>query len=367
MADLVFKAFDLRTGAYLADLELASWEATDELSDAGSWSGMLLLPDGADEVAAIREATVPGRSVIVALRGGLPIYTGIVWRRRYDSAERRVDLAGAGLLSHWDRMLIGDITWTQVDQLQIFRGLVAHAVARHPGTDIGLIVHGETSGVLRDQTWAAWEAKNAGEALRQRSERADLGGGFDFDFRSEIVAGQLERHLRLWYPRRGRAQSASGLQFRTGSNTVLFATDDDGTRLAATVTAVGAGDGPDTLIVTEADLSLVAAGWPGYGARIAHKTVSNPDTLRAHARAELVKRTDLMGGSVEVQISPEFTDLPWGSWDLGDEVMLVIEDDPWFPARQGEAGLTLLRRIGAHQWRWDDGGETLMARLDPPA
>lgn len=364
--DWSFKAFDLRTASYLRDIDITDWASIDTLTDAGSWTATVQLPEDPADVTSIRGSTSAGRTVIVAFRNGLPIFSGIVWRRAYDSATRSVGLAGRGLLSYFDHFIIPTrLTYgnpsASVDQLTIFQSVVADLFLRYDGSAIGLTVHGETSGVLRDRTYEVFDVKPYGEALLQLSA---VDNGFDADIRSEIVGGVLERHLRLWYPRRGRTIAASGLQFRTGSNAVLFATTEDATALLASITLLGSGDGPSMLTAQASSPDLVAAGWPPFSGSLAMKDITIPATLQAHATREITKRSQTDADAFGVQIDPEFSDQPWGAWDLGDDVSLVVEDDPWYPAQtDGSPGLVVERRITSHEWKFGPQGESLKAVL----
>jgi hypothetical protein len=269
-------------------------------------------------------------------------------------------------LSYFDHFIIPTrLTYgypsASVDQLTIFQNLVADLFLRYDGSAIGLTVHGETSGVTRDRTYEVFDVKPYGEAMVQLSA---VENGFDVDVRSELNAGALERHLRLWYPRRGRTTAASGLQFRTGSNAVLFATTEDATGLLGKLTILGAGDGASMLTAQAANNDLVTDGWPPYSGSLAFKDVSILATLQAHANKELAIRSKTEADEYGVQIDPEFSDQPWGAWDLGDDVSLVVEDDPWYPTQSdGSPGLVVERRITSHEWKFGKQGESLRALL----
>lgn len=362
MADWRWLAYDLRTNAYLRDLEVSSWSSVDELSATGTFQASVTVPEDPLEAQSVRAATACGKTAIVVLRGDVPVYDGIIWRRLYDSGTRQVTLAGRKLASYWDHFDIPARTaFAAVDQLTIWRALLAGPATLFPGGDIGIVADATVSGVLRDRVYESWEGKYYGEAMAQLAEVID---GFDWDIRVENDGGVLTRQARTWYPRRGRTTSATGLQFRTGSNAKLFGTAEDATKLAARVAALGAGDGELALVQIAQSLELVVAGYPGYSKTLPLKDIKTADVLLGHARGELAVSSRVEADSFTIQVDPTFADQPWGSWDLGDDVTLVVEDDPWYPVQEdGSPGLAIERRIIAHNWVVRGAEETLRVGL----
>jgi hypothetical protein len=362
MATWTWRAYDLVTGSFLTELSMQEWSSIDVLNSAGSFTANLLVPEDSDAVQAVRGSTTPGKSYVVAFREEQPVFGGVVWRRLYRSASRMVALSGRGLMSHLERFDIADdLSYAATDQLAIARDLLARAGTRYTGARAEIELGTEMSGVLRDRSYARWDRKPHGVAI---AELAAVIDGFDWALRPEVDEGELVRVFRLWYPRRGRTFEASGISFRTGTQAVLFDVPEDGTKLAASVTAQGAGDGPDMLLFTSSSTELPLAGFPAYTATVPHRTVTTDANLREHARGELARRSRTDWDAYTVQIDPTYADLPWGAWDLGDDVQLVVEDDPWFPlGSDGTPGLVALRRVTSHAWTVNGQGERLQVEL----
>lgn len=402
MSEWRFTAYDLRSGEKLTDLQVQAWQSSDVLSDAGSWSATVnvdgqaagsatvqsaqpLLDDDTEEVlldddtshilvgdvedytfttsrrTSVADSTRKGRTLIVAERDGSPVFAGIVWRRRYNAQSRLLELAGSGILSYFDHWVPGlTVTYTATDQFAIVRALVARVQAA-AGGDIGLEVTATNSGVTRDRTYPRHDGQTFGGLIRNLSQ---VENGFDIAGRVEYNAGSVERWLRMWYPRRGRDISATSLQFRAPGNAVLFDMAEDATDMAVTVNALGAGDGPDMLIAPASRTDLIDAGWPGYTTTRAYKDVTNYATLAAHARADVERLSGVEDEEYRVRVDPTDVSRPWGSWDLGDDAVLIVEDDPMYPANDdGTPGLVSLRRVVAHDWSVTDSSEELFVTL----
>jgi len=401
MPEWRFTAYDLRTQAKLTDLNVAAWASTDVLEDSGDFSatieldgattstvtvvaalpltdddGEVLTDDDGEALLAdpepttfqtarrtvVADSTRRGRSVIVAERDGVPAFTGIIWRRQYDARSRTLKVAGRGLRSYFDHFSqTTALTYAGVDQFAILKGLVDF-VQNQAGANIGVEIPAAASGVLRDRVYESFSGKYVGELMRELSNVVD---GFDYDIRTEYEAGLAARRLRRFYPRRGRTFEATGLRFRAPGNAVLFDMSEDASNMATVVTALGAGDGADMLVTTAAQTSLVNAGWPAYSVTRAHKDVTNLNTLAGHAGAAAARLSGVDDESFSVQVDPTFPGQPWGSWDLGDDCQLIVDDDPLFPAGDdGSPGLVSNRRVAAHSWSVQGSSEQLTVTLD---
>lgn len=393
-----FLAYDLVTEAFITELSVSDWSSTDELNNAGTFTatisldrdpvdvtvpaaealidddtGESLLDDdtGAvllDEVADItvtpqRDVTAltgstPGKTLIVAERFGVPEFAGIPWRRRYDPDTRSVTVAGAGLLSFFDHLKpAADYTPTDVDQLTIFSTLATR------GSEIGVVTHGETSGQLRTRSnYLRLANKKPGEFMRELAAVID---GFDFDFRVEYVSEAPVRSQRLFYPRRGRPVTTSGIRFRVPGNAEIVSVDEDATGIAAEVVGFGAGEAETLIESTASSTDLIAAGYPVYGTTVSYKDVSVQATLDEHVAAELRDRSVTDKETFVLRIDPTAIGHPYGSWTLGDDAYLIIEDDPRFPQQNdGTPGLVTSRRIVSHTWNVSGGQEELDVGLD---
>lgn len=354
MADWKWRAYDLKTGVPLGSLEMAEWAHTDTLNDSGSFSATMIGRDDAhrrDELAATRIA----RSVIVPVRDGVPLFSGIVW------ASNPPTLAGSGLLSHFDRQPL--YTTKQyltpgTDQHTIIKELVDWVQANGGDIQVDTSQVGP-SGVLRIQTWNAWELKIVGEAIRQKGDNL---GGYDFDVRTEYLDGVLTRRLRLWTPRRGRAYIDSTVNptftvgGRRGNARAVPSIPRDGHDMVTHVYATGEEIDPNTherLVAQSVRADLGAAGWSRLGTVIDRSDVKVQATLQAHADGYAYLHGAADVDEIVLEVDPDHEKWRWGTWDLGDDCAVNIEPGPgvpWLPD-----GFREIRRITGHEWTWSSG------------
>lgn len=361
MAEWRFLAYDMVSSAFLAELFPVEWQHTDALNDAGSWSAQIEAT--AQTWPLIRDYT--GRLIIVAERGGIPQFTGVLWKARADVRARTIALAGAGLFSFYDHFAIIATLgpYTGVDQFTIFRNLHTALINQSTSSNIGINLESTLSGVMRDRTYEAYSGKTFGQLMR---ELAAVDNGFDFAVGVEYISGVAQRWLRTWYPRRGRTVEASGLRFTDGGNSSTASIDLDATNMATTIVASGAavtttfGDvvWSDTLRTTASRTDLVAAGFPGYLLTRSWDDITTLGTLDQSATAEVTRLSNFDRETYTIDVNPDSPGHPYGSWELGDDALLILAD-PVFGT------ITAQRRVVAHNWQVADSGERLSVTVQP--
>jgi len=352
MADWEWQAYDLLSGARLGSIEMSDWSHTDTLNDAGSFSATMI-----GRTAPIRREylgyTTVGKTVIVPVRDGVPLgFAGIIWQREPPR------IAGAGLLSYFDRRRLYETKQyltPGTDQHLVVKDLVDWVQA-HNGNILIDTSQVTASGVLRIQTWNAWELKNIGQAIRQKGDNLN---GYEFDIRVEYDAGNLVRRLRLWTPRRGRyyvdSQSNPTFEYDGRRGNILSppATPVDGLDMGTD--SLGQGEEIDAatherLIARKTNTVLLAAGWAQLDRVLDLSDVKVQATLQEHVDgdADLHRAAEL--GDLKFQVDPTDETWPWGSWDLGDDARVRIppgDTTPWMPD-----GFDAVQRVKTHEWRW---------------
>jgi hypothetical protein len=348
-----WRAYDLRTGVALGSIEMVAWSHTDTLDDSGPFNATMegRDPDIRRDVLA---ATTVAKSVIVPIRNGAPLgYAGVVWR------PDPPDIAGASLLSYLDAQTLDTTkTYTAVDQHTLIADLVNWVQSQTGGnaqidtTQVG------KSGVLRDQTWNVWEQKNIGDAIRQKGDNI---GGYDFDFRVELDAGDLVRRMRMWTPRRGRSFIAQASPvFTVGENArSVPSAQGDGTAMATTVVALGEEIDPDTherLLAVSVRSDLIDNGFPRLVKTLDRPDVKDLTTLQQHADGYAFYYGAVAVDKIVLEVNPDDPTWPWGSWDLGDDCWVNIPPGvaPWWPS-----GFSDTRRVISTQWTVEAGSEML--------
>ena len=336
--------YDLRSGDLLGEpASVPAWTHTDTLDPMrSSWAATIAPRPTELDGSLYRNITRIGRTNVVALRDGVPQFSGIVHAAAYDLNRGQLRMSGGGLASYLNGFAQTDkLRYAAgTDQFDIARALVA-VVQDLAGGDIGIQVDTETSGVTRKRVYQPFSGNTIGQLLSNLSHVID---GFDWTITTVDNAGTLERRLTLWYPRRGRTAPETGVAFRYPSPNV---TDCRWTHTAPNqameVTALGAGDGNDRLSVTVTDSTLIDAGWPAYRTVRTYRDVSRLSTLTGHADDDLAMLSGLESFRHLVTVNPADRGTPFGSWELGDDCTLTVDDDPVL------AG-TVDRRIVGHRW-----------------
>lgn len=273
-------------------------------------------------------ATIPGRSMIVALLAGQPIWAGIVLYRN-GGTPGTVDLACTSIEGYLDRRYAGDHTWTQQDEASVIAsGLLADA-----GTEgIGLVVDAPATGTLRDRTYYDKDDKSIYSALR---ELMSVDGGPEWtvllgwtDGTETAVSKTVLVRSRIGY-----ASSTPNAVFTTGtasavvssrgaSNTAYTYTEDYTSGHGANhVVATSSGEGDSRPQSTPArDEGLLGSGWPRWEYRFTPGTsISEQATLDAHATAALAVMSQ---GTRTLTITSRADRYPilGTDWWIGDDI-----------------------------------------------
>lgn len=352
---------DILTGMILTqDLPLNAVSVDDVLNRPGSLRGTLPV----DHPMATRELIDPGRRAIYWERDGKIEFGGILWDATRSPGSREIQLQVEGWLGYWDhRDIWRDRQFTSTDQFEIFQTLIEDAqdeaydtALGGPGTSADLnisVTWDDLSGVLRDrlEDYRDTKAANLGEALRRL---AGVGEGFDYgmQYAVNLTTDRIDKTIKLWHPTRGRdtqflfefdggsqVETADtypetypeiypgGYTHRPGkSNITRWGVAESAQGLAWKARGWGGGYDTDRLVsqqVTEARRGVYP---PLDVAFTTFSSVSEQATLDENTAAALT-RTDHPTRLPVVEIDP--TKYPrWGDWELGDRVLLRI-DDGW--------------------------------------
>lgn len=342
MADLEWRYtfHNALTGAYVDDLPLDGVEFDYGMPPTqGNFTGDLYLGDRSINSKSWQAATAERQNVIHVWVNGIllpPVF--FLWDTDYSRSQRKLTLTATELWSYYHRRTVDrDYTFAQVEQLDIFRTLFADAAY----TDItpdgqtlprwcgNLLVTPDSTvtGVLRDRTYTANDGKDLASMCEELSAVIN---GFDFVLESYLVtAGEPGRRIRFGYPRLGYDQSTSNIQFRAVERGQGNIEDFDWPITGSAAYNVREALGDNTTRNDAVDLSQLNAGVPLLEKSIVYSGVSDADTLKAHAQADLAASSDPQGlPSITVRLDQ---DPVIGSYSLGDDALIHIEDYARFP------------------------------------
>lgn len=346
---------DLLTDTIREEMPLQNVSYGDVLDAPGSLTAdlPLSLKNAAGYEKVTRANIDPGRTAVYVERDGVLVWGGILWTVSADADNFKLSLGCEGFWSYFRRRIIrATQTFAQVDQLTIAQTLVTYA-QNVLGGSIGVTVGTETSGVLRDQTYNAYERSNLGQAVE---DLAALDGGFDFAIDVAYDAsGNRTKKLNLSYPGRG-SRTAHVLDL--GANVESLSWNLDATAMANVMDVMGAGNGATILIGTAADTTEIGT-YPVLEDTASYPDVVLPATLAGYATAALTARR-LPVETLPTLVTHGSSDLTIGGFRTGDELQVRTQNAGGFLA------VNSLYRIAA--WTVtvnDDGKETIAFTFAP--
>lgn len=270
-------------------------------------------------------ATEPGRTMIVAVLAGVPVWAGIVLTRR-GGTEGLAQLGCVSLEGYLDRRYVRNHEFVQVDEATIAGSLVDDANIE----GVGFVVDAPPTGTLRDRTYADQDDKTVYSALRELMGVIDgpewtiaLAWG---DATQTTVAAFARVRKRI-----GHASISPNAVFATANAVVSsrgasdaryeYGEDYSSGKGANHIVATSSGEGDARPQSAPArDEALFAAGWPRWEHRYTPSTsITDTGTLDAHAAEAL----SLMGrGASTLTITARADAYPvlGTDWSIGDDI-----------------------------------------------
>lgn len=286
---------DLMTDQEIAVLPVSDVSYDDYIGKTGSLTGTLPVPNSA-AARTIREAALPGRTVLYLTRGSDIVWGGILWTRtpaRDARGNYACQIQAGGLEGYFrsHRLLLADLTAAGADQFAIARQLITYAQAQSGG-NLGIEMDASLSGVLRDRSYSHYDLPWIGGLIDQLA--ATQGG---FEWRIQVWrddAGVRHRTLRLGYPK--LSIGGTDMDLASPGPVTTYSLPEDATVMANAWQSRGASISTDAaaesvplmsaLLTTPAD---IAAGWPRTDGSSDYSTVENQTILDQHAAADLAR------------------------------------------------------------------------------
>ncbi|GGS82058.1 hypothetical protein [Streptomyces griseoviridis] len=360
---------DLRTDTLLAELPLASVSYTYELNGIGTLRATIPYNDETLPLDP-ETASVPGRTAVYVDRDGVLVWGGIVWTRDRTTGGKTIQ--AAEFLSYFQHRYVKKTLSTDTslltnpayvdqggqrlysDQKYIVWSLLRYAQDQAGGS-IGLNLDLLTSpahGITRMATYYGYERPEIYKAI---AELAAADDGFDFGVElgwtssANNVAPQRYRRVRAWYPRRGRTAAESGLVFSTGGghgSILSYDWPEAGTTVTTEMSGLGGGTGEARIVKTATATDMIGAGWPLL------ESVETWDGLLDEAQVQSLTNAELSARS-QANTAPTFevsadTDPQFGSYQVGDEALFVIDPEPLMPTgREGVLRIVSMENTSA--------------------
>lgn len=343
-----FYACTLTTGRVMTELPLDGFTGSVHLS-GGQFTASLSLA-GLSRQARIDlvEATTPGKYTVVADRDGQVAGEWIIWKRTRPNSFGAISITGSEVVSYLGRRAIGQVSFDQVEQLVIARTLAEQGFRYYGDADVPGAVAMDipvppASGELRSRTYEQAETY----ILERLTELSQVINGFEFTVRTvwQSVGGirYVQRTFLIHYPRAGLdldhtldmgSQVFPSLPGQStvagqGGAAVSFSMDEDASRVASTVFAVGSSNEDGRTLGQAENVALLAQGYPALTLIGTWGSVVRQETIDSHAQAYLnVSQSAEVPPQVSIFVDgdPGLSDL-----NLGDRVWVSLDPSPNFP------------------------------------
>lgn len=353
---------DLASNEIIAELPLTGVGFTQQLNQAGTFQGHLLLSGINAEKFNVDASTIPGRCGLYVDRNNILVWGGVIWGRSYNSASQTLTFSAQEWISYFDhRRVTQDVQFTNIDQLVIAKTLIENAQAATYG-DIGVLYNSEgqtTSGILVSRTYYNYEFKNVFQAIQDLSRQSD---GFDFhiDVAYDGITGLPTKYFNTYYPRSGTAYTTGSLtvpvfEFPAG-NIVEYEYPEDGSAVANTVYGLGAGSNEGKLLSVGQDTAKLTAGWALLESTANYSDITDQTVLDNLSDAQALA-TSYPPVVLKVVV-PAFVNPEFGTYEVGDDARIIITDNR-FPNTLDE----IYRIVGLTVQPGEDGPERVTLTL----
>ena len=348
---------DLLSNVIIAELPLTGVSFTQQLNQAGTLQGHILLGGINTAEFNVSAATQPARNVIYVDRDGVIVWGDIIWGREYSSDSQQLSISAREFESYFEHRRINtDTSFTNTDQLIIAQNLVTLAQST-PYGNIGVVVGATTSGILLDRVYYEYELKTFYNALQDLSRAED---GFDFNILCAYDgSGDITKTLVLGYPRIGVVYSStnpSAPVFDFPGNIVQYNYPEDGSIVANKIYALGAGSNEGKLISIVEDTSKYVDGWALLETQSNYSDVTDQTYLNELATGQLNAVSE-PPAVIKVTV-PAYAEPVFGTYAIGDDARLIIQDIR-FPATLDE----VYRIVGLSVEPGEDGPERVTLTL----
>jgi hypothetical protein len=321
---------DLLTNEIIAELPLTGVAFTQQLNTYGTLNAHILLSGINGDKFNVDASTIPGRNVIYVDRDGILVWGGVIWSRAYNSTSQILNITAQEFMSYFAHRRINQTdNFNGIDQLIIAKTLIENAQAQ-PYGDVGIGYNSEgqtTSGVLVDRVYYDYELKTVFNAIQDLSRQQD---GFDFhiDIEYDGITGLPSKYFNTYFPKVGVTYSPtdpSALVFNfPAGNIVEYQYPEDGSIVANTVYALGAGSNEGRITSIAQDMTKLSDGWALLEDQANYSDVTDQTVLDNLATGQVVAMS--YPPTTLTVVAPPYVDPIFGTYEVGDEARIIITD-----------------------------------------
>jgi len=340
----------------IAEIPFTRVNFTKQLSSVGAFSGEILLSGLNPSLLNIENGTTPGKVILWVLYNGVPVWSGVIWNREYDSATQILKIDAQEMLSYYQHRRIykftgssyyttnangtgsaglqyGNIsTGVGVDPLVMLTDLLtqSNAVSLHGNIGVTYLGPSNSSGTAI-RTFYDFEVKSVYQAWKDLAQSSTF---FDFTIKPFLdSSNRLVNYLVAGTPTLGttyHASSNGSSNFHFPGNVVSYNYTEDGSRVGNRVFGLGYGRNENRLISLYYDRSKIYGfnTWPLLEDTVSLIDITSSDLLNQTTIGKLLA-IGYPPATVQIVI-PSYIDPTLGNYDLGDQVKLLINDDRFF-------------------------------------
>jgi hypothetical protein len=313
----------MQTRAIIATLPWSTLSYEARINSAGQMSATIPITEG-----GMTDILLPGRVMIGVLRGSMPAWSGILWKRQMNPSGT-MTIGCEEVLSYWDRRRIRQtIIFNQIDQAMILSTLFTLPQQDAYG-NLGVTMVGNvTTGVRRDRSYYGYDRKSYGEMIRALCGVID---GPDIKNDPVFVNGVWSDQMRVGYPRLGRTLDQGHITFIVGVNCQIEYWQEDAAAATTVIDCLGtnSSDATNPLISTYEARFMYGAGWMRMEDALSFTDVSVQATLNEKAKAEQAARSGVIL-TITISVPDADEDPVLGSYGVGDDCRLIVPPSPAF-------------------------------------
>jgi hypothetical protein len=327
----------------IAELPFTNVNFTQQLNSIGTFQGSVLLSGINSANLNAYDGTIPGKTILWVLLNEVPVWSGVIWHREYDSESQILSITAQEMMSLYQRRRIAttkNYTTVPKDPCYIARDLMQYSEARSHGKT-GMTYDSTLYGSTVSRTYNGYEYKSVYQAIKDLAQNY-----FDFAIYPDLPlahSGQLVNKFVMGVPLGNTYSSTNyqGLVFSLPGNIVKYIFPEDGIAAANTLYGLGYGANNSKIVATYIDSNKIGSSgdWPLLEDVVNYMDISNPTLL---AQVTLGNGNAISYPPTTLQVVlPTYADPNYGLYGIGDEARVYIQDD-YFPS-----GLNLIMRIVA--------------------
>lgn len=309
-------------------------------SKVGQFTGTFRSDTPGRKLQEILDATTPGKTALWIDRDDVPVWCGILWSRTYQATGRTFELS-AQTYESYPHEVYNTVDGTNTQPCQDFVSIAWGAIQGLSSSyNLGVQVPALTGiGSTITRSFVGTDYNSWGDFIDSMTSAGaefyikptkDVNGNRVPVLqvgRWDLVENPPTTYYRIGVPVAQALQSGVDLQYPTGIAEYWW--PENAVQSANRVLSVGKANGPSTPHQIYTNTANLAQGYPGLDNRMTLSDVDNQTALN------LVTQTQLTNSAPPILTPTIILDgsIPgaFGSWSLGDNVKLVIDDPYRFP------------------------------------